>query len=90
MKLELHLDGVRHEIACSPQESLLDAMLRSGIKAPDSCKAGACASCMCTVESGKVRLRQNEVLDKNDLAQGWTLACQAMAESDSVCVRFPD
>ena len=23
-------------------------------------------------------------------AQGWTLACQVMAESDSVCVRFPD
>ena len=65
-------------------------MLRAGIKAPHSCKAGACASCMCTVESGKVHLRHNEVLDKNDLAQGWTLACQAMAESDEVGVRFPD
>jgi 3-ketosteroid 9alpha-monooxygenase subunit B len=90
VQLEVHLDGEKHEIACSPQESLLDAMLRAGIKAPHSCKAGACASCMCTVEAGKVKLRHNEVLDKNDLAQGWTLACQGLAESDAVRVRFPD
>jgi len=90
VQLEVHLDGATQHIACSPQESLLDAMLRSGIKAPHSCKAGACASCMCTIETGKVRLRHNEVLDKNDLAQGWTLACQAMAESEAITVRFPD
>ena len=90
VRLSVQLDGSTHQITCSPQESLLDAMLRAGIKAPHSCKAGACASCMCTVESGKVHLRHNEVLDKNDLAQGWTLACQAMAESDEVGVRFPD
>ena len=65
-------------------------MLRQGVKAPHSCKAGACASCMCTVESGKVHLKHNDALDKNDLAQGWTLACQAIVESDQICVRFPD
>ena len=90
VKLAVQLDGSTHQITCSPQESLLDAMLRAGIKAPHSCKAGACASCMCTVESGKVHLRHNEVLDKNDLSQGWTLACQALAESDEISVRFPD
>lgn len=90
VRLSVHLDGSAHEIACSPQETLLDAMLRAGIKAPHSCKAGACASCMCTVESGRLHLRRNEVLDKNDLAQGWTLACQAVAESNEVSVRFPD
>jgi 3-ketosteroid 9alpha-monooxygenase subunit B len=90
VQLTVHLDGQRQVIACSPKESLLDAMLRSGIRAPHSCRAGACASCMCTVESGKVHLRHNEVLDKSDLGQGWTLACQALAESDAVTVRFPD
>lgn len=90
VRLAVHLDGSAHEIACSPQETLLDAMLRAGIRAPHSCKAGACASCMCTVESGRVSLRRNEVLDKNDLAQGWTLACQAVAQSDELSVRFPD
>lgn len=90
VRLTVHLDGQTHEVACSPQETLLEAMLRADLKAPHSCRAGACASCMCTVESGKVNLRHNEVLDKNDLAEGWTLACQATAESDTITVRFPD
>ena len=65
-------------------------MLRAGLKAPHSCRAGACATCMCTLEAGEVHLRNNQVLDKNDLAQGWILACQAIADTPSVRVRFPD
>lgn len=89
LALEVQLDGASHALKCSADESLLDAMLRAGLKAPHSCKAGACASCMCTVVSGKVDLRRNEVLDKNDLSQGWTLACQARALGP-VTIRFPD
>ena len=45
---------------------------------------------MCTLEAGEVHLRHNQVLDKNDLAQRWILACQAIADTPSVRVRFPD
>jgi 3-ketosteroid 9alpha-monooxygenase subunit B len=90
IQLEVELDGVHHEIRCSRSEPLLNAMLRAGLKAPHSCRAGACATCMCTLEAGEVHLRNNQVLDKNDLAQGWILACQALADTPSVRVRFPD
>lgn len=88
--IEVELNGARHELYCSDQEPILDAMLRAGVEAPYSCRAGACATCMCTLVSGKVRLHHNDVLDKNDLAEGWTLACQAVPESGPVRVRFPD
>ncbi len=90
IRLEVELDGVHHELSCSRGEPLLDAMLRAGLKAPHSCQSGACGSCMCTLEAGEVHLRQNQVLDKNDLKQGWVLACQAIADSATVRVRFPD
>jgi 3-ketosteroid 9alpha-monooxygenase subunit B len=90
IQLEVELDGVHHELRCSRTEPLLNAMLRAGLKAPHSCRAGACATCMCTLEAGEVHLRNNQVLDKNDLAQGWILACQAIADTPSVRVRFPD
>ncbi len=90
IRLEVELDGVRHELSCSRGEPLLDAMLRAGLKAPHSCQSGACGSCMCTLEAGEVHLRHNQVLDKNDLKQGWILACQAIADSTTVRVRFPD
>lgn len=90
VKLEVELDGVHHELSCSRGEPILDAMLRAGLKAPHSCQSGACGSCMCTLEAGEVHLRRNQVLDKNDLKQGWILACQAVVDSASVRVRFPD
>ncbi|HYL57986.1 MAG TPA: ferredoxin--NADP reductase [Candidatus Acidoferrales bacterium] len=88
--LEVELDGVHHELTCSRGEPILDAMLRVGLKAPHSCRSGACGSCMCTLEAGEVHLRHNQVLDSNDLKQGWILACQSIADSASVRVRFPD
>ncbi|MFS2216612.1 2Fe-2S iron-sulfur cluster-binding protein [Telluria sp. Tellsp104] len=88
--VEIDLNGAHHALACSDQEPILDAMLRAGVDAPYSCRAGACATCMCTLVSGKVRLRHNDVLDKNDLVQGWILACQAVPETGPVQVRFPD
>jgi 3-ketosteroid 9alpha-monooxygenase subunit B len=90
IRVEVLLDGNRYEVVCSEHEPILDAMLRAGLKAPHSCRAGACASCMCKLESGEVHLRHNQVLDKNDLAQRWILACQAIPDSPSVKVRFPD
>jgi 3-ketosteroid 9alpha-monooxygenase subunit B len=90
VRLEVELDGTHHELTCSRSEPILNAMLRARLKAPRSCQAGACGSCMCTLEAGEVHLRQNQVLDKNDLAQGWILACQAIADSALVRVRFPD
>jgi 3-ketosteroid 9alpha-monooxygenase subunit B len=90
IRVEVGLDGEHHVLTCSRGEPILDAMLRAGLKAPHSCQQGACGSCMCTLEAGEVHLRHNQVLDKNDLAQRWILACQAIADSPMVRVRFPD
>jgi len=90
IRLEVELDGQHHDLTCGANEPLLDAMLRAGLRAPYSCRQGACATCMCTLEAGEVHLRRNQVLDKNDLAQRWILACQAIADTPSVKVRFPD
>lgn len=88
--VEVELNGAHHTLTCSDQEPILDALLRAGMDAPYSCRAGACATCMCTLVRGKVRHRHNDVLDKNDLAEGWVLACQAIPECGPVRVRFPD
>jgi len=88
--LTVELDGAMHQIACAPGERLLSAMHREGVAAPHSCLVGACASCMCTLLDGKVELLANQALDEQELDEGWILACQAVAQSDRVHVRFPD
>jgi len=88
--LTVELDGETREIECEDGEVLLAAMLREGIKAPHSCMVGSCATCMCTLVSGEVDLLANDALDKDELAEGWTLACQAVATTDKVHLKFPD
>jgi 3-ketosteroid 9alpha-monooxygenase subunit B len=89
-ELEISLDGAVHKIHCGGGQTLLDAALAAGLKAPHSCQAGLCASCMCQVVEGSVHLRHNEVLDKKDLAKSWTLACQAVPTSLRLRIKFPE
>ena len=90
IQLEVELDGAHHTLVCGRNEPLLTAMLRLGLKAPHSCRMGECGTCMCTLLEGRVHLRNNEVLDPDDLAQGWILACQAIADTPTVKVKFPE
>lgn len=89
-RLTVELDGERRDIDCQPGELLLAAMRREGMQPPHSCLVGACASCMCTLVEGEVELLANEALDADELKEGWTLACQAIALSSNVHLRFPD
>jgi 3-ketosteroid 9alpha-monooxygenase subunit B len=87
--IEVLLDGATHVVPCKSNETLLEAAVRAGLQPPFSCQAGMCASCMCQVTAGAVHLRHNDVLDKNDLAAGWTLSCQAVPVSPHVRIRYP-
>jgi 3-ketosteroid 9alpha-monooxygenase subunit B len=90
IQVEVELDGELRRLTCARDEPLLTAMLRAGLRAPHSCRMGECGTCMCTLREGKVHLRNNEVLDQDDLAEGWILACQAIADTPLVKVKFPD
>lgn len=88
-QIEILLDEETHVVPCAGNETLLESAVRAGLKPPFSCQAGMCASCMCQVVDGTVHLRHNEVLDKNDLARGWTLSCQAVPTSPNVRIKYP-
>ncbi|RQR40076.1 MULTISPECIES: ferredoxin--NADP reductase [unclassified Burkholderia] len=88
--IETVLDGEAFAFDSAPGETLLDAMLRAGLPAPNSCRMGQCGACMCRVERGAVTLDSNHVLDDDEIAAGWTLACCARPASDALRVVFPD
>lgn len=88
--IETLLDGNTFSFVCETGETLLDAMLRADVPAPNSCRSGLCGACMCRVEAGSVNLNANHVLDAADLTDGWTLACSATPASPALRVVFPD
>ncbi|GAA0638727.1 ferredoxin--NADP reductase [Kutzneria viridogrisea] len=86
--LEVDLDGRHHSLRWPAGRRLLDVLLDSGLDAPFSCREGACSACACRITEGEVRLLRNEVLDEQDLAEGYSLACQAVPESPVVKVSY--
>jgi 3-ketosteroid 9alpha-monooxygenase subunit B len=84
----IDLDGKTHELECHGNETILAAAERAGLELPSSCQAGMCASCMCEVIEGEVKLLHNDVLDERDLSQGLTLTCQAVPQSSSVRLKY--
>jgi 3-ketosteroid 9alpha-monooxygenase subunit B len=86
--LEVELDGVTHDFAWPTQTKLLDFLLEQGLKAPFSCRQGACSACACIVSEGEVRMVTNEILEQDDLDEGFVLACQSLPVSDTVKIRY--
>lgn len=90
VKISVSLDGQVHEVSGQQGQILLDALDAAGLDAPYSCRAGACAACMCQLKSGEVELAHNHVLDQHDLDQGWILGCQAIMQSDHIEIAYPE
>jgi 3-ketosteroid 9alpha-monooxygenase subunit B len=84
----VRLDGAEHELAWPAGIPLVDLLLGSGIDAPYSCREGECGSCTAQVTVGRTRMLHNEVLDPSDVADGYILGCQAVADGTDVEVAF--
>ena len=86
--LEVEKDGTTHSLAWPRDQRLLDLLRANGIDAPASCSEGICASCECRVTGGRVEMVNNQVLEADDLAEGYVLACQALPVTDQVRISY--
>ena len=82
------VDDEETTITVKEDETLLDAALKDGIDAPYSCHGGVCSSCMCLVTEGEVQLLKNSILTEEEIAEGITLACQAVPKSAKISIDF--
>lgn len=80
----VRLKGRTHRIKYHRRETLLETMRRAGLVSPSMCEQGVCGTCMARRVQGQVALRENHVLSDEDLASGYTLACQGVPCS-AVC-----
>ncbi|HDS0918413.1 TPA: anthranilate 1,2-dioxygenase electron transfer component AntC [Pseudomonas putida] len=78
-------DGKTLFCAVRPNDILLDAALKSGIKIPLDCREGVCATCQGRCESGMYTQDyvDEEALSSQDLADRKILSCQTRVLSDA-------
>ncbi|HMC16593.1 MAG TPA: 1,2-phenylacetyl-CoA epoxidase subunit PaaE, partial [Albitalea sp.] len=84
-------DGMRREIEFrKDQPSILDCASAAGLEVPFSCTSGVCGTCRAKVIEGSVRMERNFALDKNEVAAGFVLTCQAHPLTERVVLSFDE
>lgn len=84
-------DGISREIEFRrDQPSILDAAAAAGLEVPFSCTSGVCGTCRAKVIEGEVRMDRNFALDKQEVANGFVLTCQAHPTCDRVTLSFDE
>jgi 3-ketosteroid 9alpha-monooxygenase subunit B len=86
--LEVSLDGATHRLAWPPGTRMLDVLIDQGLDAPFSCREGICGACACQLTAGQVEMAHNEALEADDVADGYILACQAVALTPEVSITY--
>ena len=87
--ITLQLNGKIHTFESARNQTLLNSALFRGCDAPYSCLNGVCSSCIGRVEEGEAKMAKNEVLNDEQVSQGYILTCQAYAMTDKIKVRIP-
>jgi 3-ketosteroid 9alpha-monooxygenase subunit B len=87
-RVQVAIDGQNYQFDWPVRTKLLDLLLSKGINAPYSCRQGTCAACACRILSGEVKLLNNEILEEEDFADNYILACQAVPLTDEVSVTY--
>ena len=84
----IRLGNKRVTVPRRPDETLLESARRAGLAPPFSCEAGNCATCIARLTDGTVRMRVNDALTDEEVADGYVLTCQSVPETPSVTVRY--
>jgi 3-ketosteroid 9alpha-monooxygenase subunit B len=86
--LSVTLDDAITQLPWPAGARMLDVLIDAGLDAPYSCRQGICGACACQLTSGEVEMAHNEVLEEGDLAEGYILACQALALTPAVSITY--
>ncbi len=84
-------DGLAREIEFRrDQPSILDAASAAGLEVPFSCTSGVCGTCRAKLVEGEVRMERNFALDRDEVAAGFVLTCQAHPLTERVVLSFDE
>ena len=86
--LSVTLDGATTQLPWPAGARMLDVLIDAGLDAPYSCRQGICGACACQLTGGEVEMAHNQVLEDSDLAEGYILACQALALTPGVSITY--
>jgi ferredoxin len=84
----IRLGRRKHTVPYVDGDTVLETARRGGLRPPFSCEQGNCATCMAHLDEGSVTMRANNILETEDLEDGWILTCQSIPTSAELVVDY--
>jgi len=84
----IELDRRTTTAAYRTGDTLLETARSAVLSPPSSCETGSCGTCMARITEGSARMNNNDALEDDEVADGWTLTCQALPTSRAVHVIY--
>ena len=84
----IRLERKKASVPMVAGETLLESARRAGLSPPFSCEAGNCGTCMAKLLDGAATMRTNDVLEDDEIADGYILTCQAVPDTPSITVLY--
>jgi ferredoxin len=88
VRVTIDLDGQVESTDHRPGTTILQTARQLGLSPPSSCEAGNCATCLARLVDGTVEMMVNDVLDDDEVDEGFILTCQSLPTSPSVHVVY--
>lgn len=89
-KITVVLDDEETEFVMKQENLILDSVLDQEIDAPYSCRGGICSTCLAKVTEGEAKMRKNQILTDDEVANGYILTCQAQPITPTIKVDYDD
>jgi ring-1,2-phenylacetyl-CoA epoxidase subunit PaaE len=88
-EVTVRLDGSAFKMQLAYEgENILDEAMRNGADLPYACKGGVCCTCKAKLVEGEVHMDVNYGLEKDEIAAGFILTCQAHPRTPIVVIDF--
>jgi 3-ketosteroid 9alpha-monooxygenase subunit B len=84
----IHLDRKKMSVPRVAGETLLESARRAGLSPPFSCEAGNCGTCIGRLTDGHATMRNNDVLEDDEIDDGYILTCQGVPDSESITIVY--
>lgn len=86
-EVTVEYDDEEFTFTVEPENSILQTALDMDIDLPFSCQSGLCTACRCKLESGKIKMDEDEGLSQSEKDDGYVLICTGHPLTDDVKLR---
>jgi len=80
-------DDDEYVFTVEPKNTILQTALDNDIDLPFSCQSGLCTACRCQLESGEIKMDEDEGLSESEKADKYVLICVGHPLTDDVKLR---